>query len=766
METLLFYLLRVSISAAVLYGCYKLFISKTTFYSTNRILLLAVFALTLIIPLFTIQLPEINWFQQSETEITNLSVLENVTVINETPDTLPAKEIPWQSILLIAYLTGAGICLLRYAAGSIRMMLIIRSARKVTMPDGNILYISEHNIAPFSWMHYMVISKKDFTEDNADIIRHEQAHVAHRHSIDLTLVDMYCIVFWFNPFTWLLRNELRNVHEYQADAAVLENRNDYREYQLLLIRHCVGEHKFSAANNFEFNNLQKRIQMIMKTKSSNKMKWLYSSLLTATAMALLILSVDKLQANEPLKAEKGMQDVQAITSNNLLIQDTTNKNSTLYVKPLSKTVPTKAEFESFKNPKKYGVWINEKKVQNKELNNYKNTDFKQLSISKLYPNAKKGKSYDYQVDLMTNDYYDNYIKQPQKKKQDLTAAKSLVILDGNEITHDVMNKINTNDIQSVTILKEKSATDKYGEKGKNGVIEITLKNQVSGSNEIPAESKKSISPFEGKLELYPKNPISNSLIILDGRPISKEVMNNLKQEEIESVSVLKNKSATAIYGEKGKNGVVLITTKSGIKGNNEVQHPVKGRFDDLTDETIIYIDHKLANLKQLKALDIKDIKNTHYISDSSSGKETIEVTTVRDTYKPDDLERLGIKGFSVSNPPLILLNDKPVSVKDLNKIQEDKIKTRLTVRGPKVLKHYGSKAKNGLVRMETSDYRPNLTNKNTAFIIDGKLANKKAYDALDKTKIKNQYESDISSSGDLDEKYNIKQKKIIRIETK
>lgn len=174
----------------------------------------------------------------------------------------------------------------------------------------------------------------------------------------------------------------------------------------------------------------------------------------------------------------------------------------------------------------------------------------------------------------------------------------------------------------------------------------------------------------------------------------------------------------------------------------------------------------MANLKQLKALDIKDIKNTHYISDSSSGKETIEVTTVRDTYKPDDLERLGIKGFSVSNPPLILLNDKPVSVKDLNKIQEDKIKTRLTVRGPKVLKHYGSKAKNGLVRMETSDYRPNLTNKNTAFIIDGKLANKKAYDALDKTKIKNQYESDISSSGDLDEKYNIKQKKIIRIETK
>lgn len=260
--------------------------------------------------------------------------------------------------------------------------------------------------------------------------------------------------------------------------------------------------------------------MIMRTKSSNKMKWLYASLITATAMALLILSVDKLQANEPLKAENRMQDVQTKTSDNLLIQDSTNQNSALYIKPLSKIVPTKAEFVSFKNPKKYGVWINNKKVKNKELNKYQNKDFSQVYISKLSPNAKKGKSYDYQVDLMTNDYYDNYIKQPRKKKYDLTGGKSLVILDGKEITHDEMNKINTNDIQSFTILKDKSATDKYGEKGKNGVIVITLKKQVSDSKEIQADSNEIISPFEGKLDLYPNKPISNSLIILDGRPIS------------------------------------------------------------------------------------------------------------------------------------------------------------------------------------------------------------------------------------------------------
>ena len=523
METLLFYLLRVSISAAVLYGCYKLFISKTTFYSTNRILLLAVFALTLIIPLFTIQLPEIKWFQQPETEITNLSVLENVTVINETPDTLPAKEIPWQSILLIAYLTGAGICLLRYAAGSIRMMLIIRSARKVTMPDGNPLYISEQNIAAFSWMRYMVISKKDFTEENADIIRHEQAHVAHRHSIDLTLVDMYCILFWFNPFTWLLRNELRNVHEYQADAAVLENRNDYREYQLLLIRHCVGEHKFSVANNFEFNNLQKRIKMIMRTKSSNKTKWLYSSLIFGSLLAVTILSVNTLQAKTP-------QEV-----------NVTEKNTSV-------TDALKVEINEIKI------------VGNAEDNPDVRVDGKNVVVPEKKI-KKEGKT--------------------ETVKINPVSEKPLYIVDGMPVNS--IDQINPNDIESISVLKDKSATALYGEKGKNGVILITLKKQVklnvtkdpvnTGVSNNQTEVKdtvnirrKTITNRKGeKQEVYiaKQNDFLQNppLFILDENEITKEQMENIAPNDIDNVTVLKDKAATSLYGEKGKNGVVLIKTK-------------------------------------------------------------------------------------------------------------------------------------------------------------------------------------------------------------
>jgi len=519
METLLFYLLRISISAAVIYGCYKIFISKTTFYKANRTILLGVFALTLILPLFSITLPEINWFRQPETGITDLSLLENVTVDNTIPATAPVKPIPWQNILLIAYLAGFIFCLLRYAAGMVRMMHIIRSAGKVQLPEGNTLYVTSRDIAPFSWMKFIVISGKSFRDENTDIIRHEQAHVAHRHSIDLMLADMYCIAFWFNPFAWLLRCELRDVHEYQADADVVENRSDYREYQLLLIRHCVGENKFSVANNFEFNNLQKRIKMIMRTKSSNKTKWLYSSLIFGGLLAVAILSVNTLQAKTPLEA------------------NITEKSS-------SATNALKGK-------------INEIKIVG----------------------IKAGANPDVRVDGK------NVVVPGKKTKKDgitetvevnTDSEKPLFIVDGMPVNS--IDQINTNDIESISVLKDKSATAIYGNKGKYGVILVTTKkpvnskafeNQTEVKDTVSIRRKIIINSKGEKQEVYiakQNDFLQNSpLILLDDKEITNEQMNNIATDDIQSISVLKDKSSSELYGEKAKNGVVIIRLKENGK---------------------------------------------------------------------------------------------------------------------------------------------------------------------------------------------------------
>ena len=528
METLLFYLLRISISAAVIYGCYKIFISKTTFYKANRTILLGVFVLTLILPMCSISLPEINWLRQPETEITDLSLLENVTVDNTIPATAPSKPITWQNILMIAYLTGFIFCLLRYAAGMVRMMHIIRSAEKVQLPEGNTLFVTGRDITPFSWMKFIVIPEKDFRDENTDIIRHEQAHAAHLHSIDLMLADMYCIAFWFNPFAWLLRCELRDLHEYQADADVVENRSDYREYQLLLIRHCVGEHKFSVANNFEFNNLQKRIQMIMRTKSSNKTKWLYSSLIFGGLLAVTILSVNTLQAKTP-------QEVNVTEENTSTTDVLKGKINEIKIVGINAGVNPDVRVDG-KN-----VVVPEKKIK------------------------KDGKT--------------------ETVKINTALEKALYIVDGMPVNS--IEQINPNDIESISVLKNKSATELYGEKGKNGVVLITMKKSVK-LNEIkdPANSNVSENQTEAKDTVSIRRKIiTNSkgekqevyiakqndflqnppLFLLDDKEITEKQMKNIATDDIESISVLKDKSATELYGEKGKNGVVIIHLKENVK---------------------------------------------------------------------------------------------------------------------------------------------------------------------------------------------------------
>ena len=85
------------------------------------------------------------------------------------------------------------------------------------------------------------------------------------------------------------------------------------------------------------------------------------------------------------------------------------------IDPLSKSVPSKELFERFKNEKEFRVWINENKVKNNLLNNYKADNFSNMYISRLEGAAKKGKTYDFQVDLMTNDFYENYRKKAIEK---------------------------------------------------------------------------------------------------------------------------------------------------------------------------------------------------------------------------------------------------------------------------------------------------------------------------------------------------------------
>lgn len=115
-------------------------------------------------------------------------------------------------------------------------------------------------------MKFVVISEKDLKENGEEILTHEYAHIRKRHSIDLLIADI-CIFFqWFNPASWLLKQELQNIHEFEADESVIAQGIDAKKYQLLLIKKAVGTRLYSMANSFNHSSLKKRITMMLKKK--------------------------------------------------------------------------------------------------------------------------------------------------------------------------------------------------------------------------------------------------------------------------------------------------------------------------------------------------------------------------------------------------------------------------------------------------------------------------------------------------------------------
>ena len=133
---------------------------------------------------------------------------------------------------------------------------MIRRGRRERLADGTVLVRIGRSVTPFSWCRYIVLSEKDLAENGDAIVLHEKAHLRLRHSVDLLLTDLAGCLQWFNPAMWLLRRELRAIHEYEADEAVLDSGVDAKHYQLLLIRKAAGGRWYSVANSFNHSKLK------------------------------------------------------------------------------------------------------------------------------------------------------------------------------------------------------------------------------------------------------------------------------------------------------------------------------------------------------------------------------------------------------------------------------------------------------------------------------------------------------------------------------
>ena len=522
------YILKSSVCLVLFYLFFRVLLSKETFHRFNRVALLGVLFLSLLIPFI-----EVTTNHQVEVQQTMLTIEQVLLMAEMEPATVDATggvavyevaSLSWIEILLLVYLAGIIFFACRNLYSLIRLFRLIHSGKREKLENGTTLVVHEQEIAPFSWMKYIVISRKDLEENGREILIHEAAHIRHRHSIDLLVADI-CIFFqWFNPGAWLLKQELQNIHEYEADETVINEGVNAKEYQLLLIKKAVGTRLYSMANSFNHSKLKKRITMMLKEKSNPWARLKYLYVLPLAAIAVTAFARPEISEKvEEISAVK-VNDLAEIVQENVL-RDTENVlQDTVKVSHGDSKAKVSAENRAAKTKGNEELVVFEVVEQMPEYPGGMNALYKYLE-NKTKSSDVKGKA--------GGSVIVGFTVSESGKVKDVRALQS---------DQPILTK------EAERIVSEMPAWIPGKQRG------------------MPVSVKYSVPVRFGDIR-FPEN--KKPLIMVDGKEMSMETFEKIDRGIIESFSVLKDSASIGLYGKRGANGVILVTTRR--EGKTRVQ---------------------------------------------------------------------------------------------------------------------------------------------------------------------------------------------------
>ena len=510
MITFLTYQLKVAVIMAVFYIFYRLFLIKDTWHRLNRIVLLSTALLSFLLPVCIITI--------HKTEVLPMPVAQLMQAVSSTP---AQSSTPWWHIALMAvYTAGVVFVLARVIASVLRVRNIIKDARKEVLADGTAVYIMPGNAASFSWMGHIVISEADWNNNESAIIRHEKAHVALRHSIDVLITDIIAALQWFNPAIWMLRIDLRAVHEYEADDTVLRSGTDLRSYQYLLISKAAAMNGYTIANNFNHSILKNRIFMMEKERTTRR------SLLRA--LYLLPLVCISLALNAQTKVNYVYDNAQSEQTPKKIVGRVTYDSDTL-------------KYENL-NPEKEIEW---------DANVY---------------NSPEGKSADELIKSLPGVEFD--------EKGNLTVngkAVRKILVNGKEYYSNAQEPIYANDIVDEV---EGKTPEGYS---RNIIVDVDKNDQVSITSEDKPDSKWNATAYripegtnvEDLIKELPGVEIDDDgNIKVNGKPISRVLVNG------EELNLNKTEEAAPVSNTTKSiddNGNITIDTQNGRVNLNGTQ---------------------------------------------------------------------------------------------------------------------------------------------------------------------------------------------------
>lgn len=497
----LIYDAKVAVLIVVFYMFYRLLLSKETFHRVNRVVLLSTALLSFVLPLCVI----------TTHQTVVLDAVPTVSVGALRPEVLEenTSKAWWQTAIPILYIIGALATLGHTLLSVWRVMMLVRRSERHPQADGTTICVVPDNVSPFSFCSFIVMNHSDYNIADSAILTHERGHIRQHHSCDVLLVDLLTALQWFNPAMWMLRADLRAIHEYEADGAVLSQGINARQYQYLLITKAASIGGYSIANGISHSTLKNRITMMLHKKSprSSFMKLLALIPIVGIALALNAETVNDYVYQQPQKKiiKKGKKNATAKMGNNAIeiIPDT---------------------------------------VTNVRINN--------PSVVKVF--AKETK-------------------------------KPIVLLDGYRITYETFTKIDPSEIASITVLKDKAAVEQYGEEAKDGVVLVTTKN---GVKEIVVHVEKEEEAFDvvEKMPQFPGGP--SALFEFLGK--------NIRYPEVAHKA-----------GVQGRVIATFVVMKDGSISNVKIVKSVSPELDEEARRVLSAMPNWTPGMQSGKAVNVK-----------------------------------------------------------------------------------------------------------------------------------------------------------------
>ncbi|WP_299102171.1 M56 family metallopeptidase [uncultured Winogradskyella sp.] len=468
MET---YLLKFSACLFVFWVVYILFLERQNMHLFKRFYLLAAFIIALVIPNLTITEyiePVVTDFEMAPSFIPTEFV--EITPV-DTPSIFTLVNILW-----FIYGVGALLFALRFIVNLINMRRRISKNKQISTPSFIYVLLNE-DLIPHSFFRYIFFNKARFESNNIpqEVLLHEETHAKQLHSIDIIVLEVLQIVFWFHPLIYILKHHVKLNHEFLADQAVLNQCSDAKVYQNILLQFSSNTQNHQLASAINYSSIKKRFT-VMKTQTSKTRIWL-STLLVMPLIAILFYSfaereyVENNKIDTVTAIEKELQEANNLNityvgdANEKLMQEYrdfikeySETNTIFYSKyeraviiydqlmsdeqrssvkkyptriipesNLSKTQPRQpsaSQYEAFKNANQYAIWIDGKHVSNTVLNQYSVNDFVHVTGSIVHKNARSIKfPQANQYDLYTKEGFKLTYKNSQLNRYNKAVTK-------------------------------------------------------------------------------------------------------------------------------------------------------------------------------------------------------------------------------------------------------------------------------------------------------------------------------------------------------